>query len=185
MCFLPDLIEICNFEFVSPFNLDFDDGNLGLMNLKNKKLVTYRGILSFEIPRDWIEEYDDNDGGTFYEDSPNSGTLRLKLISIKIPESSKTVNTVDILNDLTLNKGSKTILLPNNNAYKMIYEEATDNGLDITIYCWSLVQSIQFNKTRLANFSYTVLSEELDSECARQEIDFITHQVENAIFEPF
>ncbi|MDC6384618.1 hypothetical protein D2V93_02245 [Flagellimonas taeanensis] len=153
-------------------------------DLKNKKLITYRGILSFEIPKNWIEEYDDNDGGTFYKNSPKSGTLRVKIISIKVPESSNIVNTADVLNDLTLNKGSKTMVLPNKNAYKMFYEEATDDGLDITIYYWSLVQSIQFNKTRLVNFSYTVLSEELDSECVRQEIDFITYQVENAIFEP-
>lgn len=152
-------------------------------NLNRKKRINYRGILRFEIPEDWIEEYDDEDGGTFYKDHPTSGTLRIKLISINIPENLSTKSTMSILNDLIPKKTSETILLPNKNAYNMFYEQLVENGTDITIYYWSLVQSIQLNKTRMANFSYTILSKEVSSERIQKEIEFVTQQIENAEFE--
>ncbi|MBC2844628.1 hypothetical protein [Winogradskyella flava] len=153
-------------------------------DLNKRKLINYRGIISFELPEDWIEEYDDNNGGAFYEDLPNSGTLRVRLISIKVPQSSNNIYATDVLNDFSSNKESKAILLTNKNAYNMFYEQVKENEIDITVYYWSLVQSIQYNKTRLANFSYTILTEELDKKHIKLEIDFLTSQIENAIFEP-
>jgi hypothetical protein len=46
------------------------------------KPITYRGgIVRFEIPSDWIEEFETSGGGTFYENRPDSGTLRLNVLS--------------------------------------------------------------------------------------------------------
>ena len=50
------------------------------------KTIVYRGgVLKFRIPSSWKEEYSDMDGGTFYEDRPYSGTLRVKVITLKVP----------------------------------------------------------------------------------------------------
>ncbi|MBK8594774.1 MAG: hypothetical protein IPN83_04160 [Holophagales bacterium] len=39
------------------------------------KSITYRGgLVTFRIPRHWVEEYEEDGGGTFYEDRPDSGT---------------------------------------------------------------------------------------------------------------
>ncbi len=47
------------------------------------KKITYRGgLISFQIPKDWIEEYEENGGGTFYEDSQESGTLRINVLTV-------------------------------------------------------------------------------------------------------
>lgn len=150
------------------------------MRLSLKK-INYRGILSFEIPKNWIEEYDDDLGGTFYKNVPTSGTLRLKVISFNITESSSCLDAADILNKLN-SKESELIKLPNKNAYKMFSEETIDSGYAITIYYWNLVQIIQPNKARLANFSYTILSDQLNLKSVKEEIEFITSQVESAKF---
>jgi hypothetical protein len=50
------------------------------------KQIDYRGgIVRFLIPESWVEEYEDAGGGTFYEDRPGCGTLRLNVITAKKP----------------------------------------------------------------------------------------------------
>jgi hypothetical protein len=52
-------------------------------SIKLMKKITYRGgLISFQIPKDWIEEYEENGGGTFYEDSQESGTLRINVLTV-------------------------------------------------------------------------------------------------------
>ena len=47
------------------------------------KNICYRGgIACFEIPASWKEEYEPSGGATFYEDLPDSGTLRLNALSV-------------------------------------------------------------------------------------------------------
>jgi hypothetical protein len=48
------------------------------------KTITYRGgIAEFSIPSHWREEYEPAGGATFYEDSADSGTLRLSVLSFE------------------------------------------------------------------------------------------------------
>ncbi len=151
------------------------------MKNNNSKIINYQNILTFKIPNSWIEEYDDS-GGVFYEDHPTSGTLRVKLISIDIPRSKNTINhAVDILYDISA-KESKIIILPNGNTYTMSYEETVDDGIEITIYYWHLIQAIKNNKTRLVNLSYTILTDKLNTDSIRHEISYITKEVENIQF---
>jgi hypothetical protein len=56
------------------------------------KTISYRGgVVTFRIPESWNEEYSDTDGGTFYEDKPDSGTLRLKLITAESPSEIRVI----------------------------------------------------------------------------------------------
>jgi hypothetical protein len=51
------------------------------MSSGSSKRVVYRGgIASFDLPASWVEEYEAAGGGTFYEDRPDSGTLRLNVL---------------------------------------------------------------------------------------------------------
>ena len=78
-------------------------------NLKNTKKIKYRGILTFEIPETWTEEYDDEHGGSFYEDTPLSGTLRLKLMTLKVPQSDKEIDVLDVLDSLVVKQSIKPL----------------------------------------------------------------------------
>src|SRR5438128_2678745 len=50
------------------------------------KTINYRGgVLTFRIPSDWIEEYDDMKGGVFYAPGETSGTLRLSVLTMGAP----------------------------------------------------------------------------------------------------
>ena len=149
--------------------------------MNNIKEIDYRGVLKFKIPSSWVEEYDDKHGGTFYEDSPLSGTLRLQLMTLKTPKDSFFKDAKSILDDI-IEKGPESILLPNDNALKMFFEQSVDSGHEITIYYWSLVQFLKPNQVRLGNFSYTVLTNRLGIEYVREEIDFLNKEIKNATF---
>lgn len=60
------------------------------MVMTNLKHIKYRGgIAEFQIPSHWREEYEPGGGGTFYEDSPDSGTLRLNVLSLSSKDTSQ------------------------------------------------------------------------------------------------
>src|SRR5438552_168389 len=64
----------------------------------NFKTISYRGgIVTFRIPSHWREEYEPNGGGTFYDDNPDSATLRLNVITAKAPMPITTQSAPDIL----------------------------------------------------------------------------------------
>ena len=45
------------------------------------KTINYRGgIIRFQIPNDWVEEYEDVGGGTFYKPGDDTGTLRVNVM---------------------------------------------------------------------------------------------------------
>lgn len=134
-------------------------------------------ILTFNIPQHWIEEYEDTGNeGMYYEDSPSSGTLRVKLLTMKSPQIMTSENVADVLKSIN----GEMITLSNNNVYKHYYEEAVDSGHQITIFYWSLAQILEPYNVRLVNFSYTILSKKRNIESTLNEIYFITKQVEQA-----
>lgn len=62
------------------------------------KSVVYRGgVITFRIPFHWSEEYSDFDGGTFYEDRADSGTLRSKIVTAVAPAELQADSAMDLL----------------------------------------------------------------------------------------
>jgi hypothetical protein len=50
------------------------------------KTVNYRGVLVvFQIPEHWVEEYEADGGGTFYDPDDASVTLRLNVLTFASP----------------------------------------------------------------------------------------------------
>jgi hypothetical protein len=59
---------------------------------KMKPIVYRGGIITFRVPATWKEEYEAEGGGTFYDDRPDSGTLRLNVLTFKAPEGKPAVD---------------------------------------------------------------------------------------------
>ncbi|NUY79653.1 hypothetical protein HUK80_02000 [Flavobacterium sp. MAH-1] len=53
-----------------------------------KKILYRGGLLQFKIPENDVEEYDEIEGATFYEDGPYTGTVRLNVITLEKPGGS-------------------------------------------------------------------------------------------------
>jgi len=138
------------------------------------KTVIYRGgIAKFSIPDSWLEEYEPTGGATFYEDSEDSGTLRLNVLEFKSEASSETK-----IQDLIRNQG-----------YDAIHEElailrekksAVEDGETLDIYSWNVAVPVLPNSIRLAVFSYTILQSQSSESSFQREIEFLGNSVRDA-----
>lgn len=142
--------------------------------IKIKEIKFLEGILTFKVPLNWIEEYEDSDVGVmYYADSPASGTMRVRLLTMKSPESITFKNIRDVLKSVN----GEMINLPNKNAYKYYYEETIDSDHQITNFYWSLTQIIKPYKVRLVNFFYTILFNQRNVESVQKEVSFIINKL--------
>src|SRR5882672_73603 len=65
------------------------------------KKVSYRGgVVEFSIPANWKAESEGDDEGIFYDESPDSATLRLTVMTAKSPTPINGQSAVDTLRGL-------------------------------------------------------------------------------------
>jgi hypothetical protein len=146
------------------------------------KTIGYRGgVVTFRIPASWKEEYSDTDGGTFYEDKPDSGTLRLKLITAESPSEITSDSATSLLNTLRVVKG-QAMRQPNGNAFARYEEESVDGGQKIKILYWLVANPVPPKHVRIATFSYTVLQGQERHSATLHDIQMLEKQILEARF---
>jgi len=148
------------------------------------KLIIYRGgILRFGIPSHWLEEYEEEGGGTFYEDTPDSGTLRLNVMTMEAPPSVQSLTPMSVLQG-ALDPGSDIAPLANGNAIATSVEQAEEEGDDLRIQFWQLATVIPPRYGRIAFFSYTVLAKQFEETKVQRELQLLDEQIREAQFSP-
>ena len=148
---------------------------------KMKTINYHGGVVVFRIPDSWKEEYSEVDGGTFYENKPDSGTFRLKVMLVHKENEITTDSTIQILNSLKQLKG-KGESESNGNALAHYEESTEDQGHKIKIFYWIIVNPIPPSHARIATFSYTILqSQEKDPQIA-QQLQMLDQEIRSASF---
>ena len=139
------------------------------------KTINYRGgLVRFRIPAQWIEEYEDDGGGTFYEDDPDSPTLRLNILTM---ESPRPIDTSEMLSSRAEKAGQEIMHLKNGNSVIAYNQPAEEDGLPLVIYYWELANAVPPKHGRIAIFSLTILkSQQTDPEITKT-IELIGREV--------
>lgn len=148
----------------------------------NLKTISYRGgVVTFQIPSTWIEEYEEQGGGTFYEDSPDSGTFRLNVMTFKTPQPSDQERAIEALQtgDWSNKKISK---LNNGNAISHYFQPSEEDGQRLLIVYWEIANPLPPEHVRLAVFSYTILETQKDDPKLMKEIELLDNCIRKAIF---
>jgi hypothetical protein len=152
---------------------------------KDMKEIKYRGgIVTFSIPKHWIENYEPDGDGIFYEGGPNTGTLRLSVITAKTPKLLGSDAAYAALSSMKSIKPESIEHLPNGNAMTSRVERSSEQGQAITLYWWHVANPIFPNHMRIAIFSYTVQSSQESSASTKNEIQLLTNSIKNATFPP-
>jgi hypothetical protein len=160
----------------------FLSGDSGSKEPPVMKTISYRGgAVTFRIPESWNEEYSDTDGGTFYEDKPDSGTLRLKLITAESPSEITSDSATSLLNTLRVVKG-QAMRQPNGNAFARYEEESVDRGQKIKILYWLVANPVPPKHTRIATFSYTILRRKQRDSVTMHDIQMLEKEILEARF---
>lgn len=149
-------------------------------NEQGLKAINYRGgLVTFRVPSHWVEEYEPNGGGTFYENGPDTGTLRLNVLTLKVPPNVSGNVAFHALASLSDIDSSQIRILKSNLALAQYRKRSSENGQDITLYWWFLASAGEGGVVRVANYSYTILTRQENDENVLQELALVQHEIEN------
>jgi hypothetical protein len=146
-------------------------------DMTRTKTISYRGgIVTFRVPESWREEYEPSGGGTFYEDRPDSGTLRLDVLSFSSKDEPAQQMALR-----AFPAGSYEIL---SNGFPIQYEikEATEHGAKLHLHSWSIAVPIPPHSMRLVMFCHTVLAGQENDPLIESELDLLQSSIRSASF---
>jgi len=151
----------------------------------DSKTILYRGgIVKFRIPKHWIEEYDPNGGGTFYEKGDDTGTLRLNVLTVNPPPNASSNIALQAINKLKGLEIGSIEELPNGRYLGKEKKNSFEEGQPIILYWWYISKTIEEKHVRIALFSYTILSGQENNAKTIEEIQFIDHSIRDIKFYP-
>jgi hypothetical protein len=146
-----------------------------MVPLKN---IYYRGgIARFDIPDSWEEEYEPSGGATFYEDEPDSGTLRLNVLTFS---SNGAETGAMMVSGLIAKNGYQP--LRDGLAIAQEVKSAEENGEQLQINYWRVAVPVEPDGVRIAVFSFTILAEQATDPRVRSEIDLLENSIRAAEF---
>lgn len=158
-----------------PVPTELPNHSIMMNRLKN---ICYRGgIARFEIPASWKEEYEPSGGATFYEDRPDSGTLRLNVLAFR---SNGNVTGEQSVENMIAKSGYKE--LRDGLAIKQYVKSAGEDLEPLRIHYWQIAIPVQGCNIRLAIFSYTILASQATDKQILQEIELLEKCIQNAEF---
>lgn len=141
------------------------------------KMISYRGgLVFFALPATWREEYQEDGGGTFYDDRFGLGTLRLNVLSF----SSKDV-PANQMAATAFPKGSFELLQDGFPLRKTLVD-AKEKGHKLHLHSWEIAVPVPPNSLRIVAFRHTVLAEQEQDSQIVQELEFIDKSVRAATF---
>lgn len=151
--------------------------------LQMKEIRYDGGVVRFSIPKNWVEEYEPDGGVMFYGTAPNTGILRLNLITGK-PPAAVGQDAYEALRSLKSVRPESIKRLPNGNAITTWLQHSSEQGEAITLFWWHVASPVPPNHIGIANFSYTVLASQEHTAQTQSELQVLTKSIENAAFHP-
>jgi hypothetical protein len=149
------------------------------------KTISYRGgVVTFRIPAHWVEEYEPDGGGTFYDDAPDPGTFRLQTITAESPAPLSTESAPDVLTSLPEAATVPVELLPSGCALILYTQSAMEGGHRLVITYWLVAQVVPPRHARISNFSYTLLERQCNDAQYRGELELLDREVRASVFSP-
>lgn len=151
--------------------------------LPSWKTVEYQGgVVNFRIPPDWVEEYEPDGGGIFYAEQPDSGTLRLNVMTSRSPTPIDARATDELLLPRAQSRGVSVRPLPGGSAVISYSEPAEEDGTALVMHYWEVANAVPPFHARLAVFSYTTLASEKNG--VSEDVEWLDREICACTFAP-
>jgi len=141
------------------------------------KVINYRDAVEFKIPSNWNVEDEIGIQGTFYENLPDTGTLRVSVYEWQ-SESEQDRNTK-----------LQSALLPGNieTLAQGIYlkeeiKEVQEGSEKLSLYRWSVALALPDNLFRLIVFTHSIVKGQEEDPKIAIELELIDNSVRTAKF---
>lgn len=147
------------------------------------KTIDYRnGLVRFRIPTQWIEEYEDGGGSTFYADDPDSPTLRLNVLTFQSPRPVDEITPSELLSSRAEKIHQSIVQLDTGNAVIAYNQSSEEDGHALLIFYWELANAVPPAHGRLAIFSLTILESQQDDPDIIETIQMVDREVKASEF---
>lgn len=142
--------------------------------LNGMKLIKYNeGIVSFNLPINWKEEYYDDGDAAFYRDDADSGTLRL---SVQASEAKEEYNE-----SIELSSASG-IYVEDGFPLKEEVKLTNDGDQSLLVYSWIIIVPVNSKGRRTILFSYTMPASKEEEPEISLELNFIRNTILKASY---
>ena len=121
------------------------------------KLINYRGGLArFYLPANWVEEYDQDGRGTFFEDKPDSGTLRISVMELDEPRDD--LGPADTVDDVIAEVSATDAIerLPGGVAVAQTRQTIFVDGSEMLHHTWHIVIPVGRTHFRIIIFTHAI-----------------------------
>jgi len=145
--------------------------------MPSMKLINYRGgIARFYLPSSWVEEYEPEGGATFFENKPDSGTLRINVIGAeKLPSEARIEPVDELIKEIS---GTNSVQrLPSGAALGNSVNTGMEDGKELLFYTWYIGVPIAQTDIRIIIFTYTVLAVQKSDPLIQQEIKTLSRSI--------
>lgn len=147
------------------------------------KTIEYRGgLVTFRIPREWVEEYEPDGGGIFYAEGPDAGTLRLNVGTFRSPSPIDARTTEELLRPRAESRGLSVRPLPGGNTAISYSEAAEEDGVALVIHTWEVANAVPPFHARIALFSFTTLASQ--QEGVSDDLEWLDREICACRFAP-
>jgi hypothetical protein len=140
------------------------------------KTVNYqRGLVSFDIPAHWREDTDPAGSARFYDDSDDTGTMRLNVLSF----GRKTSQTIeDTARDVFRDQPYE--MLPGKLPMRHALTMEDEGGESLQVHRWDVLVAVSPQQWRLVCFGYTGLASAEGEARTQEEFRIVDHAVRTA-----
>jgi hypothetical protein len=170
---------------LSPLSRQEGTKNERQPRIKSLKTIKYRGgIANFQIPTSWIEEYEQQGGGTFYEKGEDTGTLRVRVMDFE--RAADKVDTGQTAYEVftTLKDFGEVERLPSGNAIAHSVLTAIEAGVDLRLHTWHIGVSLTPADFRIVAFTYTIMATQEHDPKMEHELKLLDRSIRSGEYPP-
>jgi hypothetical protein len=150
---------------------------------RQKKEVIYRGgVVRFFIPDHWVEEYEADGGGTFYEPGDGTGTLRLNVLSFLTQTDVSEVYPLSIIQARQQRYNGQVERLPDGRYLLKYVTNVIEEGEELTIFRWEVARMVSPRDCNIAAFSFTITASQIQEKSMLDEIVSIEEEIKKVKF---
>ncbi len=139
------------------------------------------GTIIFRIPATWEEEYEENEGD-FCDPDEDTGTLRLRLRTFQFEGPIDADRVAGMMQNQAQEHGVPVERLSNGNALVFYTHDFEEDGEEHRMWVWAIGNPVLPRCARLALFTYTVRSEQVEDEEIVELLGLLDGQVQQARF---
>ncbi len=146
--------------------------------MRKLKTINYLLRLEFDIPENWLCFFDQDEGGMYFEDREDSGTLRLSELVFEVNDSNPTSIAAD-------EKANGGIELSDGSWLRLDKKQFFEDDENCTSFHWTISNDQIRPYAQIAIFSFCVCDKDLEKPHIKEDLELLNTELRRVRFLQF